>query len=204
MKKIIITIAFAVLATASAFAQSLSAGAGYTSYKFSTKLGDNDAKKGDAINGFYAGADATVLNLGPVAVTPGIYFAYASATTTASALGFSQSGTTKEMYLDIPVNFSYGIDLGPARVFAYAGPTISLGCSSTYEFDGVIKTDPTDLYGDDSKYGRFDIMLGGGLGVDIACIRISAGYNFGMLDRNSSDSIKYTRSGLHAGISYLF
>ena len=209
MKKTIITIAAIALAAFSAAAQSLSVGAGYQSYKFSTKTGDNDAVVSDPSKGFYAGADATLFNLGPVAVTPGIYFSYNTAETTASVGSLaSGSSTLKEMYLGIPVNFSYGIDLGAAKIFAYAGPTFSLGCSSTTEVAasalGVgVSSDPIDNYDGDS-YGKFDVLVGGGLGVDIKCIRISAGYNYGLLDRNSSDNVKLNRSGFHAGIAYLF
>ena len=210
MKKTIITLAVAVLATASAFAQNLSVGAGYTNYNFATKIGDGDASKGDPFSGFYAGADAAIYNKNNFAITPGIYFAYASCSKTASIGSLaSATGTTKEMYLDIPVNFSYGIDFGFAKVFAYAGPTFSLGASSTSEVsaESVIgggKTDPVDNYGDNSNYGRFDVLIGGGLGIDISCIRITAGYNYGLLDRNTTDNVKYNRSGLHAGVAYLF
>lgn len=208
MKKIIITLALVAAAATSAFAQA-SVGAGYLNSTSTTKVGDNTSK-GGALNGFYAGADYSVA-LGPVAFTPGIYFSYLSGKKT-SNLGSiaSASGTTTEMYLSVPMNFSYGIDLGSSlRAFVYAGPTLNLGCSATYKAEasalGASGEKTIDLYGDNSNYGRFDLQLGGGIGVDIMkMIRISAGYNYGMLDRNSSDNISLHRSEMHVGAAFLF
>lgn len=208
MKKIII-IAVAALAAVSVNAQNLSIGAGYLNSSLASKIGDNTTTS--AYQGFYAGAGASVFTKGAFAITPGVYFEYLTNNNAADFYGIVGGETTAtEMYLNVPIDFSYGIDLGGAKISIFAGPTISLGMLSNYTSTVSVlgkESDPvkTDNYGENSNYGRFDVMIGGGLAVDLAkCIRISAGYNYGLLDRNSTDNIKLNRSELHAGVAYLF
>lgn len=216
MKKIIMTVAVAVLAAATVSAQNLSVGAGYLNSTLASKSGDTVTK--GAYQGFYAGAGASILNKGAFAITPGVYFEYLSASDAASFYGIVGATTTAtEMYLNVPVDFSYGIDLGGAKISVFAGPTLSIGMLSNIKIEGTGTVSDIiaslggntngeiDRYGEKSNYGRFDVMIGGGIAVDFAkCIRVSAGYNYGLLDRDGSDSIKLNRSELHAGIAYLF
>lgn len=215
MKKIFI-IAVAALAAVSVNAQNLNIGAGYLNSTLANKAGDTVTK--GVYQGFYAGAGASVLNNGAFAITPGVYFEYLTNSAASDFYGIvGGEATATEMYLNIPIDFSYGIDLGGARISIFAGPTISLGMLSNIKTEatgavsdilgslGVNTNGEVDRYGENSNYGRFDVMVGGGLAIDLAkCIRISAGYNYGLLDRNSTDAIKCNRSELHAGVAYLF
>ena len=57
----------------------------------------------------------------------------------------------------------------------------------------------------DSNYSRFDVMLGGGIGVEVMNkIRLTVGYDMGMLDRNSNDNVTLKRNRLTAGAALVF
>ncbi len=203
MKKTILTVMLAAVTAVSSFAQA-SIGAGYLeSYK---KSGSTSSSQ----NGFYFGVDKNIGDFGDFAVTPGIYLEYVTSSEAADFFGLAgASGKSTEMYLDIPVNFSYGADLGGARLFAYAGPTLSFGCLSNIESSASVLGKSTgsrtvDQYADNSNYSRFDIMIGGGVGLDINVLRLTVGYNYGLVDRYGSDNYDLHRSNLHFGIAYLF
>ena len=94
------------------------------------------------------------------------------------------------------------------RGFVYAGPTFSCGLNSTTEVGGSIggvggKSGKHDNYAD-SDYNRFDILLGGGAGLDFGKLRFTVGYDLGMLNRVSSENFVQKRNVLHAGIGFLF
>lgn len=202
MKKAIITIAIAVIAAIPSFAQA-SIGAGYL--ESTKKVGSVSS----AQNGFYFGVDKALGNIGPFKVTPGVYLEYATSSETTDFFGLAgASGKSTEMYLDVPVNFSYSVDLEGAKIFAYAGPTFSLGCLSNIETSASILGKSSgvsniDQYGDNSNYGRIDLMVGGGVGVDINVLRLTVGYNYGLVDRDGG-SADLHRSNLHIGVSFLF
>lgn len=188
MKKII-TILVAALAATSAFAQ-LDFGAGYLNNTWKqTLLGHSNS---EALNGFYVGADYTVTKLGPINVTPGAYLAYSAK---------SKDGYKVDMFaLDIPVNFSFGIDFSnDFRGFIYAGPTFEIGLSAQGKEESI----SVDLYKDAMK--RFDIKLGGGIGVDInKLIRVTVGYNAGLLNLCQDDDTNWKFNQIHFGVAYLF
>lgn len=209
MKRIIVTIIAVALAAGTSFAQA-SVGAGYLNSSTTTKAGDRSTKA-DPINGFYAGVGYT-LPVGPVNFTPGFYFsALTKSNTAAVGSWISGKGTLTEMYMNIPLDFSFGVDLsGDLKVFVFAGPTVNVGLTSNYKVSGDIaglfSADKTiDLY-KDGNYGRFDVLVGGGVGLDImSMIRVTAGYNYGLLDRDkASDSVALHRKEINLGVAYLF
>lgn len=188
MKKII-TILVAALAATSAFAQ-LDFGAGYLNTTWKQTVGS--LSETETLNGFYVGADYTVTKLGPINVTPGAYLAYSAK---------SEDGFKADMFaLNIPVNFSFGIDFSnDLRGFIYAGPTFEIGLSAQAKYEGWSYS----LYEDTLK--RFDIKLGGGIGLDInKLIRVTAGYNAGLLNMSQDNDYKAKFSQFHVGVAYLF
>ena len=207
MKKIMSLAAALVLLTSSAMAQA-SFGVGY--------MNPTHPNTADPLTGFYAGLDYNIHISGDFSVAPGIYYSYSSknTTNTVSAFGFTATGKTNftEQYINVPVNFNYGLDLAKDfRLSIYAGPTFSYGLSSTYKLDssftGIGSTSSSDrsLYGDNSNYKNFDILIGGGVAFDYCNqFRISLGYNYGLLDRNALESISYKRNYLHMGLAWLF
>lgn len=192
MKKLIITIAAAVIATVTASAQ-LSVGAGYISNPMKSTVAGVSITEN--YSGFYVGADYLVTKLGPVAVTPGVYF---------TDYKWVENITSEKLLnLEIPVNFSYGIDFGTSvRGFVYAGPTFRFGLSAKSTTGSLTE----DLYKASSNFSRFNLFLGGGVGVDIVSkVRVTFGYNAGLLDRMQHESGRsLTESNLHVGVAYLF
>ena len=208
MKKIVtlLSAALVLLAGASAFAQT-SVGAGYLSSVNVNKSGNSS----EALNGFYAGVGFTVPITAGINFTPGLYYGYITKSN-ASNFGSiaSASGKLQEHYVNIPLHFSYSLDLSQGfRLFAYAGPSASIGVASTYTLSGNVAgisgSSKTDNYKDGSNYNRFDVMLGGGVGLEFNdMIRFQVGYDWGMLNRYNSDNVNVHRNQLTAGVAFLF
>lgn len=186
MKKVIITL-FAVLALAStqAFGQAF-AGLGYFNATYS---GHSSAQA----NGFYAGVGYDIALSGQLAVTPGIY--YGLALGAEDALG----GKTNEHLVAVPVHFSYGFELASdTKVFPYLGPMFEYGLSKEYT-NGKISVKG---YGDDAR--RFNILLGGGVGLDVANIRITVGYDRALLSYSTEEDYNIGKGIVRLGVGYKF
>ena len=107
------------------------------------------------------------------------------------------------------MNFSYKLDLVPGTlaIEPYVGPTFAYGLSSkgTAWDELTDATTTTDNYGDNSKYAKFDLQIGAGLAIDIVdMIRVTVGYNYGLIDRHSADDTKINTSNINFGVAYLF
>ena len=118
----------------------------------------------------------------------------------------------KEHYINVPLKLDWGIDIKVVRVFAFAGPTLSFNVSSKTKTDGTAlgTTSSTTVDTKDffeklgGKYGNFDLMLGGGVGVDVLNkIRVKFAYDWGLVNRGNDD-IKLHRQQLKLGVAYLF
>ena len=186
MKKIIITLALAAAAAFGANAQ-IGAGLGYA-----TKVHGGDADL--SLGGLYVGANYNYEIANGLAVAPGIDFAMYSTE--------KNNVKYKENYIGIPVLFNYGIEVADGfKLVPFAGPTFSLGLSSKSTSGSVT----IDNYDANDDYGKFDILIGGGVALDVMeMIRVSIGYNYGLLDRNANGKLKDTCSGVHFGVAYLF
>ena len=57
-----------------------------------------------------------------------------------------------------------------------------------------------------TKPNKFDILIGGGVALDVMdMVRVSVGYNQGLLNRNNdSDGSVIKTSGVNFGVAYLF
>ena len=212
MKRIVKTIIAAslMLVSTQAVAQ-LSVGVGYLNSTSKTKAGDVVSTLPS--NGFYAGAEYNISDGKGFGISAGAYYSYliAAKSGNGSIAGINLGGkaTVEEMYLDIPVNFNLSAKVNSSlRAFLFAGPTFSVGLSSTTKGEGSIgginlETGKHDNYSDDD-YNRFDILLGGGIGIDYGSLRLKVGYNAGMLNRYKSDNVIQKRNVLSAGIAFLF
>lgn len=195
----------------SAFAQ-ISVGAGYLNSTNKTTIGNNIQNSLPA-NGFYAGAEYLITEGKGFGISVGAYYSYAAST---AETGFSlfgiqigASSKVEEMYLDVPVRFNLSAGLTPAlRGFIFAGPDFNYCLSSTTEIGGSIagksgKSGKSNNLTADSN--RIDVMLGGGVGIDYNDkIRLSLGYDFGLVNKVNSEEITQTRNVLKAGIAFLF
>lgn len=222
--KRIITLVSAMLLSIAAFAQ-INVGAGYlqstATYQSNADADVNSTKS----NGFYAGLGYEFPVMQGLSVTPGIYYSYLYSDDAGStAIGTVATGTLKtnlkEQYLNIPVTVNFGYNLTrDLRLFAFGGPTASIGLSSMSHYDASVTviginisdSGDTDNYSgtedNPATYGRFDILMGAGAGADIkGKFRITFGYDWGLLNRNldsESTAIRH-RNQLKAGIAYLF
>ena len=204
MKKIISTLAFALLMAATAWAQT-SVGVGYLNSIDIVKSGNNTSS--NPLNGVYAGVSFTVPVYGGINFTPGIYYGFATQSDAMDLIITTLSGRRTDHFINIPMFLSFGLDLNPGlRFFAYAGPSVSFGLASMVTNKLGTTSSSYDRYKEDSNLNRFDVMLGGGVGVQVRdMFRINVGYDFGMLNRyHNSSSIAYRRNQLTAGIAFLF
>lgn len=206
MKKVILTLAVVAAAATSAFAQDLSIGAGYLNSTTTTVASGSSAF---GMNGFYGGVGAQKDLNDLLGISTGLYYSYLTGTSSASALGGLISGSNKmsEHYINVPVQLNLGFDLAKGvKLFAFAGPTVNVGLISKSVASGSVAghgaSTAIDNYADNSNYGRFDVMLGGGAGIKVANFKIFGGYNYGMLDRNKATDVTVHRSEIVVGVSF--
>lgn len=108
-----------------------------------------------------------------------------------------------EIYLDIPLRAKYHFPFmdGRRSFFIFAGPVLSLDIVS---LDAHSKgtTSNFDTFPD---LGRFDLMLGGGVGlVTGPRSAVSLSYDHGLLDRDKGASASVHTSVVRLGINYRF
>ena len=83
----------------------------------------------------------------------------------------------------------------------YAGPSASVAVSSKI----VAGNTTTDRLANNDSLNRFDVMLGGGVGLKFNdMVRFQVGYDFGMLNRYNSNNFTVKRNQLTAGVAFLF
>ena len=203
MKKIFATIAAAslMLVCGTAFAQ-IGVGAGYVNSTIAT---NGNAK---AFDGAYAGIQLSKNFGNTIGVLTGAEFSYLVNSSSSSISIASASEKTTEMYVDIPVNLSLGINFSrDLRWFIFGGPTASIGISSKSEGSASLFGLTAGTSGDNyesGNYSRFDVLLGGGIGIDFSAIRFTAGYQYGMLNRTPEATYPTHRSLIHVGLAFLF
>ena len=141
---------------------------------------------------------------------PGVQFGYFTKGNV-DIYGYDNVSFT-ETYLAVPLDFNLKIDMSEdMRFLFFAGPTLDLGLTSR------IKEKSTsmeyDIYSgklsDYTKYGRFDVLIGGGVGFDVMdAVRFSVRYDYGLINRNGGNLtgglLKIHRSQLKLGVGFLF
>lgn len=196
MKKVFAIAAALMLIGTSAFAQSFGAG-----YVQSTKKVNNSSS---VANGFYAGFGYSAEIMPGLSLNPGLYYEFL--TSNSSALGGILSGKTTEHYVNVPLHLSFSLPLAPSfKLFVYGGPTANVGIASTTKGNiaGVVDTN-TNNYEDDD-YSRFDILAGVGGGIEVMNkLRLTVGYDWGLLDRYTSENYTLKRNRLTAGVAFIF
>ncbi|MBR6869916.1 MAG: PorT family protein [Bacteroidales bacterium] len=210
MKKALFILAAALIFSAPAFAQ-LRIAVGYANSTDRFKMENSDLQTNSA-NGVYGGIGFNIPIAGDLSLTPGVYYTFLASNAGRSALGglVNAGAKTQEHYVNVPIHFEYGSELFPNfRLFFFGGPSVSYGVISKTKYSAGILDYKIDTVLDNYNaggYGRFDVMLGGGMGIDLLNrIRLSVGYDFGMLNRNTnSNTILRHRNQLNAGIALLF
>ncbi|MBR5034092.1 MAG: PorT family protein [Bacteroidales bacterium] len=203
MKKVFAIAAALMLIGTTAFAQSF--GAGYVQSTFKHGNASNVA------NGFYAGFGYTAEITTGLSLNPGIYYEFLTGAgnfTGFDVLQGAYQGKTTEHYVNVPLHLSYGINFAPSfKLFVYGGPTATIGIASNSK--GATLDDSKSNYANED-YSRFDIMAGGGIGVELMNrVRLNFGYDFGLLDRDNGTNIAgkeiaLKRNRLVAGAAFVF
>ena len=223
MKKIFVATIVALTAI-SASAQ-INFGAGYLRSTATYQVKSGADVNNTLSNGFYAGLGYETSLMKGLGLSAGVYYSYLYSDDAGStAIGTIATGTLKtnlkEHYINVPVALNFGYNLtGDLRLFAFGGPTLSVGLSSISHYDATVSViginlsdsgDSDNYAGTDDKaspYGRFDILLGAGAGVDfLGKYRLTVGYDWGLLNRNvdsESTAIRH-RNQLKLGVAYLF
>ena len=200
---ILLSAAFVLLASAPAFAQG-SFNVGFLNSIDVVKSGNSSST--NPLSGFYAGFGYTLPLTSTLNFTPGVYYGYAANSSATDLIITTLSGKRQDHLINIPLHLSFGLDVNPNfRFYAYAGPSLSFGLASIITGSLGKNSSSYDRYQEDSNLNRFDIMLGGGLGVEILDnFRINVGYDFGMLNRYNNSNTIYHRNQLTAGVAYVF
>ncbi len=211
MKKVFSTILAAsmMLLGTAALAQP-SIGIGYVNSSDKSKISSTTTTTN--LSGFYVGGSYNINVTGALNVAPGLYYTLVTKSDADNFLGVVDTKVdATEHYLSIPVMFNAGLPLTNDIVGrVYAGPTLAYGLASKTKVKGSVagfsKDATINNYDDDYDYGRFDIMLGGGVAVDFYdMVRFKIGYDYGLVNRYTGDGdATRHRSQFTVGVAYLF
>jgi len=106
----------------------------------------------------------------------------------------------RELYLDIPVRAKFYIPFGNVEMYIFGGPVPSV-CLSSVAYSS--ESTKTSRFREGSDYTRFDVLAGGGIGFEFGeKLRVTAGYDHGLLNRFKDSSVKSGVAKLTA--SYMF
>lgn len=107
-----------------------------------------------------------------------------------------------EIYLEAPVRAKLYIPLGSkVDLYIFAGPVASVNLVSGDYHDKQI----TDIYQVNPNMRRFDLMLGGGVGVEIIRhIRATIGYDHGLINRDGTPGRSVRTGALKVAAYYMF
>ena len=206
MKRIFTLIAAAVMMTiaTNSFAQ-MQVGAGFLhSNEQITLKGIDPVDFG--INGAYAGVSYNLPIAGNFGIAPGLYYSLLMSNESTSVVGVNLGSKVREHYVNVPVYFNFGFNLGQSsKLFLYAGPTAQFGVASSTELSaGSTKSGKIDRF-KDGNLSRTNVLLGGGIGLNISKIQITLGYDQGVFNLDTSDDgTTITKSYAKAGIAYIF
>ena len=197
----------------------LSIGAGYVNSQVRERTSSSSDVTVENTNGLAAGVSYSIPLAKGFAIVPGVYYTYTNKTGMKSGelFGLKLKGEAdlQEHYVTVPLHLSFGAEINPDfKVFLFAGPSFCAGIASTIHGSadiagGLVNLDTGkfDNYGEDSTYGRFDVLVGGGIGFDLLKrVRFKVGYDCGMLNRYTGDSDGFTRhrNQLCASAAFLF
>lgn len=216
MKKIITGIfAAAMLLVCVESNAQLVTGAGYL--YTSEKTGSSDAIP---YNGFYLGASYNIPIVAGLGIAPGLYadmlFRNTKSSAGGSSAGLTVSGHYRELMVNVPLNLNYGYNVnGNVKLLAFAGPTFQFGILSSTTVSGSANinlfgqsysysdSETYDYYENDVR-NRFNIYLGGGIGLQIGDIMFTVGYDHNMMDIDKNDNTTTGRNVIKAGINRCF
>lgn len=106
-----------------------------------------------------------------------------------------------EMYVDLPIRAKFYVPCSSDIDLFFFGGIVPSACVSSH-----LKTESTNTnrFKEDPDYSRYDVMAGGGIGVELAeRFKLALGYDHGLLDRYKDGRILHVAS-VKFTVSYLF
>lgn len=183
--------------------------AGYANVNEVTKNTTLGVDASDAVNGFVVGPVSEYNLMQNLDLRFGVLYTLLLKSTDNGALGTS---TYSGHFVDVPVQAQYSFEVAPSlKIFAFAGPTINFGLAQqtvtkTTVLGNEVKAtiNHYDDFNNDDKgdISRFDLKLGLGAGARYDKFELRVGYDWGMLDMNTTDPIVLHRNQLTAAIVY--
>ncbi len=190
---------------------------GYLNSTYRTKAASGEVTKSDPMSGFYVGLVKDLRLFAGLSIQPGLYYSYLNTAEKEEIPSFNLSSSYTEHGLNLPIHIKYTFDIVPAfGVYVFAGPTLSLGLAAntkisftgealgnTMTFDarynsytGNIKSenipeeslDQIDRYLPQTRMNRFDVLMGGGIGLNLVkFVTVKGGFDYGLLNRFNED-----------------
>lgn len=114
---------------------------------------------------------------------------------------YSAEEGLSEMYLEMPVRMKFYIPMNSVDLFFFGGPVPSLCINSK-----LIKASGSEnRFKDPSNYSRFDVLAGGGIGLEIAQhLKLALGYDHGLFDRDKTEEGKLKTGMAKFTVGYMF
>lgn len=190
---------------------------GYLNSTYMTKTDSGESVKSEAMSGFYVGLVKDMRLFAGLSIQPGLYYSFLNSTSKNEVPMFNLTNSYTEHGLNLPIHIKYTFDIVPAfGVYVFAGPTLSLGLAATTKmsvtgdvlgnqvngsvqydsYTGKLKSDNIseenmdriNEYMPDSRMNRFDVLMGGGVGLNfINFITVKGGVDYGLLNRFKGD-----------------
>lgn len=212
MKKMILAAAFAMAAVMSMSAQlsfSLNAGMADDCLVSQWTVDGKEKTETENMSGAYLGF-TTSYELAPgVAINSVMQMKYLFDRDDVAAVS-GRDGEVEQfarniLSLEMPLRASYRYDVGDVGLFVYAGPVFEIGLiNNTVTPVGGDDPKIVSYYGENAPMKRYDMRMGGGVGIIYKHFLLKGGYDFGLLDRSNHEGLAMHTRGLKVGLGYTF
>ena len=120
-------------------------------------------------------------------------------------LGTKYTYSYSPLYLEIPVNAVYKINLGSAKLDLFAGPFFGIGIGGKYkDEDGSVDIKFGTSDESDMKRGNFGLNFGAGIELNSILIRAQYGLGLANLDPQGSSSDEMKSRVIGISVGYMF
>ena len=191
---------------------------GYLHSSYRTNLNSDEMKTASPMSGFQVGLMKDMNIVAGLSLQSGLTYSYLNSAEKDEVPMFNITGSYTEHMLNIPIQVKYTFDIIPAfGVYVFAGPTLSLGLAATTKlsvsgsiagntlegnlkynaYTNKLKSDniPDEYVNLVNQYlpqdrvlNRFDVLMGGGVGVNIIkFVTVKGGFDYGLLNRLKGD-----------------
>ena len=211
---------------------------GYLHSSYRTNLNSDEMKTASPMSGFQVGLMKDMNIVAGLSLQSGLTYSYLNSAEKEEVPMFNITGSYTEHMLNIPIQVKYTFDIIPAfGVYVFAGPTLSLGLAATTKlsvsgsiagntlegnlkynaYTNKLKSDniPDEYVNLVNQYlpqdrvmNRFDVLMGGGVGVNIIkFVTVKGGFDYGLLNRLKGDLAnagKLNRMQYHISVGLTF